>query len=93
MPRFTKHTVTIQSQAKACMEKEQVSFAELLETLNEWESGDTSASNADLGGALAAYPAMENEKCIPTLQTHEKDFGDRSFCYCCSFFYTSRNSR
>ena len=59
------------------MDKEQVSLEELLDTLNEWESGETSGSNAYEATALAAYPEMEDEKCIPTLQTREKDFPNR----------------
>ncbi len=77
MHQFTKRTVTIQPQAHDCMLKENVSFEELLETLNEWESGDISCSNANEGGVLAAYPSLEDEQCIPTLQTREKDFASR----------------
>jgi hypothetical protein len=85
MPLYTKRTVIIQLQAKACMDKEQVSFEEVLETMNEWESGSVDCTNPTEAVRLAAYPEVEDKERIPTLRTDEKDFPNR----CITVTYTT----
>src|SRR5438270_9593803 len=84
---FTKHTVTIQPQAQACMEKERVSFEEVLETLNEWESGDVQCSNINEMMRITDYPETEEAEHILTFCDMEKDIADRriSVTYSTSF--------
>ena|SRR2546421_2816200 len=77
MSLFAKHTVTIQPQAQRCMEKEHVSFEKVLETLNEWESGDVQCSNINEMMRITEYPEAEDEEQIPTFCKMEKDFADR----------------
>ena len=74
MPRFTKHTVTIQPQAQYCMEKEHVNLKEVLETMNDGDSGKTDCTNPLEANRLAAYPEVEDKEHIPTLKTDEKDY-------------------
>jgi hypothetical protein len=84
---FTKDTITIQPQARACMEKEHVSFAEVLETLNEWESGDVQCSNIAEMMRITEYPETEDAEHILTFCDMEKDIADRriSVTYSTSF--------
>lgn len=74
---FTKDPVLIQPQAKACMEKEHVSFDEVLETLNEWESGDVQCSNINEMMRITDYPETEDKEHILTFCIMEKDIADR----------------
>jgi hypothetical protein len=84
---FTKDTVIIQPQAQACLEKEHVSFAEVLKTLNEWESGDVQCSNIEEMMRITEYPETEDKEHILTFCEMEKDIADRriSVTYSTSF--------
>src|SRR5438132_586482 len=44
MATFTKRTVTIQPQARLCMQKVGISEDEVLTAINEWESGEVDAT-------------------------------------------------
>src|SRR5260370_30330029 len=77
MAYFTKHIVTIQTQVQRCIEKEHVSFEEILETLNEWESGDVQCANIEDMMRITEHPEREDEEQVPTFCEMEKDFVDR----------------
>jgi hypothetical protein len=87
MAQFNKRTVTVQPQARYCMEKERVNFKEVLETMNNGDSGKTDCTNPQDAHRLAAYPEVEDKEHIPTLNTDEKDYADRrvSVIYTTSF--------
>src|SRR5690348_13991643 len=84
---FTQDTVIIQPQAQACMDKERVSFEEVLETLNEWESGDVQCSDINEMMRITDYPETEDTEHILTFCDMEKDIADRriSVIYATSF--------
>lgn len=77
MAQLTKHTVILQPQAQYCIEKERVSVEEILETLNEWESGDVQCTNIKEMMRITEYPETDDEEHIPTFCEMEKDFADR----------------
>jgi hypothetical protein len=77
MAHFTKHTVTLQPQAQYCMEKEHISVEEILETLNEWESGNVQCTNIKDLMLITEHPETEDEEQIPTFCEMEKDIADR----------------
>ena len=76
MAPFTKRTVTIQPQARDCMQKLGISEAEVLTTINEWESGDVEATDPIAAHTLAAYPETAAE--IPAFYDSERDFPERN---------------
>src|SRR5947209_9953935 len=69
------------------MEEERVSFDEVLETLNEWESGDVQCSNINEMMRITDYPETEDKEHILTFCDMEKDIADRriSVTYSTSF--------
>jgi hypothetical protein len=93
MPRFTKHTVILQSQAQYCMEKEHVSLKEVLETMNDGDGGETACTNPREANRLAAYPEVEDEERIPTLKTDEKDYPKRRISVTYSTSFKTHNGR
>ncbi len=77
MRQFTKKTVTIQPQAQDCMDKEHVSFEEVLITINKWEAREANATNPFDLKKLASYEDAEVEESIPTIQKVAKGFPAR----------------
>ena len=59
------------------MEEERVSFDEVLQTLNEWESGDVQCSNINEMMRITDYPETEDTEHILTFCDMEKDIADR----------------
>ena len=76
MATFTKRTVTIQPQARLCMQKLGISEDDVLTAINEWESGEVDATDPQTAQTLAAYPETEAE--IPVFYDSERDFSERS---------------
>jgi hypothetical protein len=75
MKPFTKHTITIQPQARLCMQKLNITEEDILTTINEWESGKTNATDPITANRLAANLELENE--IPALYEEQRDFPER----------------
>src|SRR6266568_9180732 len=73
---FTKQTITIQPQARLCMQTLGISDDEVLTTINEWESGKVDATDPTTAQTLAAYPETEEE--IPASYDAERDFPQRN---------------
>src|SRR5947209_18262400 len=58
------------------MQKLHISEDEVLTTINEWETGDVSATDPLTANTLAAYPETANE--IPALYESELTFPERN---------------
>ena|SRR5579872_2139919 len=76
MKPFTKHTITIQPQARLCMQKLNITEEDILTTINEWESGETSATDPATTNQLILYPELANE--IPALYEEQRGFPERN---------------
>ena len=57
------------------MQKLHITEEEVLTTINEWESGDVTATDPITANQFAAFPALENE--IPALYEQQRDFPER----------------
>ncbi len=77
MRQFTKKTVIIQPQAQACMDKEHVSFEEVLQTINKWEARELNATNPFDLKKFASYEDAGVEEPILTLQKVTRGFPAR----------------
>jgi hypothetical protein len=77
MKQFTKKTVTIQPQAQVCMDKELVSFEDVLKTMNTWEAAEANATNPFDLKKIASYQDAGVEAPIPTIQKVAKGFPAR----------------
>ena len=73
---FKMSDITIQPQAKLCMQKLHITEEEVLTTMNEWESGDVTATDPITANQFAAFPELENE--IPALYEQQRDFPERN---------------
>jgi len=82
---FKKSDITIQPQARYCMQKLNLTVEDILTTINEWESGETTATDPTTLLRLTEYPELENE--IPALYEEEKDFPERNITVV--VFYTT----
>jgi hypothetical protein len=73
---FKMSEITIQPQARYCMQKLNLTVEDILTTINEWESGEVIATDPTTLMRLTEYPELENE--IPQLYEYEKDFPERN---------------
>ena len=73
---FKMSEITIQPQARYCMQKLNLTVEDILTTINEWESGEAIATDPTTLMRLTEYPELENE--IPQLYEYEKDFPERN---------------
>jgi hypothetical protein len=73
---FKMSEITIQPQAKLCMQKLHITEEEVLETINEWESGDIEATTPTEANTLAAFPETADE--IPAFYSSARTFPERN---------------
>src|SRR5437588_2190613 len=73
---FKTSEITIQPQAKLCMQKLHITEEEVLTTINECESGDIEATTPTEANTLAAFPKTAEE--IPAFYSSERTFPERN---------------
>jgi hypothetical protein len=69
---LTKRRITIEPQARQCMEHLGITDEEIVATVNEWESGWVVATDPRTANTLAAYPEAAEE--IPAFYEAERTF-------------------
>ena len=69
---LTKRRITIEPQARRCMEHLGITADEVLITMNEWESSSVVATDPLTANTLAAYPETAEE--IPAFYEVERTF-------------------
>ena len=69
---LTKRRITIEPQARRCMAHLGITVAEILATMNEWESGWVVATDPLTANTLAASPEAADE--IPAFYEAERTF-------------------
>jgi len=69
---LTKRRITIEPQARRCIEHLGITADEVLMTMNEWESSSVVATDPLTANTLAAYPETAEE--IPAFYEAERPF-------------------
>jgi hypothetical protein len=82
---LTKRRITIEPQARRCMEKLGITEAEIVATVNEWESGWVVATDPLTANTLAAYPETAEE--IPAFYEAERTFPEHDLTL--TVYYTT----
>jgi len=80
---FKKSEITIQPQAKLCMQKLHVTEEDVLTTINEWENGDIQSTTPAEAQTLAEYPEKADE--LPAFYSSEKTFPERNITLCVTY--------
>jgi hypothetical protein len=84
-PSLTKRRITIEPQARRCMEHLGITDVEVVMTMTEWESSSVVATDPVTANTLATYPETAHE--IPAFYEAEKDFPERDLTL--TVFYTT----
>jgi hypothetical protein len=72
----TKSTITIQPQARLCMEKLGISQEDVVTTITEWESQNVIATDPNTANTIAIYPEKADD--IPAFYISERTLYDRN---------------
>jgi hypothetical protein len=73
---LTKRRITIEPQARQCMEQLGITDEEIVATMNEWESGWVVATDPRTANTLAAFP--EAAEVIPAFYEAERAFPEHN---------------
>jgi len=88
---FKKGEITIQPQAKLCMQKLHVTEEDVLTTINEWENGDIGSTTPEEALTLAEYPEKADE--LPAFYSSEKTFPERGITLCVTYSTSMKKQR
>jgi hypothetical protein len=88
---FRKSEITIQPQAKLCMQKLHVTEEDVLTTINEWESGDIQSTTPEEGQILVEYPEKADE--LPAFYVSDRTFPERGITLCVIYFTSVKKQR
>src|SRR5882762_5413318 len=88
---FKKSDITIQPQAKLCMQKLLITEEEVLTTINEWENGEDETATLAETQTLTEYPEKAEE--IPAFCTSERTFPERNIIICIKYSTTIKKQQ
>jgi len=88
---FKKHEITIQPQARLCMQKLHITEEEVLTTINEWESGEFEGMTPEEADELVAFPESADD--IPAFYSLERPFPQQQRVICVTYSTSIKKQR